>query len=817
MSAASTKRGATDVNMPPPPIAKSPRGPTATVEGAAGASEKSAGSAMILHTVDDIMAVLPQTSSGVGMPASASEELTSSIAGIQGGVALRSPSHPSAGANGAASGRLRPTLSSEPPLLDFGVNGVFESPALMPANALLHAVPAIDVFPVPMENADSFALPVNPFSRAALNAPKSQPVEGGILMLHDLQETEASRAALVSAWRDYGSQLLPQDGTAASGVTRRASSSLSRDDSDGEPSAIFKSSSGGGSERKGATSKGFGSRHSNSADGSGSGSSTSTGHSRGGGGNGASSGSTANKTSNSTGHSSTSSRRQSSGMSSMPDTMHGIFPGEGDGVVGEPGDGSGGGSTASGCGVSGRRLGDSRGGVELLDDAVSLLSGVSAAAAVGGSDAASALPADARVEGAVKVDLAAVAASGENPAAANEADEAGDNDADEAEDELGVGDAGDMTPEGLVADEAIRNAVRDEMANSGMTQNAVSQGASVSQPVLCTYLGSKASKANGKNSRGVVRMKLVSWLNKRGVATPPAALAVLGSVSSDSTADAALASNGAGTSAAAGRALTPDSAPGSPRGTATTPNGSIAGGAPSLHAAAGPTATPGASSGKLPVRQGSSGALADKAAEKSAGRGGKSAGSSKNESGGTGGGGKSSKGGGGGGRSHFKLTPQHLYVAYIWYLKQRDAEGVGLRLGEEESFCLKCKDGGDVLLCDYGGCTKAFHMRCCGLKTVPSGIWECPRHRCVKCGAGPSHTDAQGKPRKPDTGPASVVWSCRACPTTYCERCLPEEVSFAGDEILCETCQSLLCTDMSSLQRDLIKWKPEMFAASSKE
>lgn len=164
-------------------------------------------------------------------------------------------------------------------------------------------------------------------------------------------------------------------------------------------------------------------------------------------------------------------------------------------------------------------------------------------------------------------------------------------------------------------------------------------------------------------------------------------------------------------------------------------------------------------------------------------------------------------------KSNIKLTPHHLYVAYIWYLKQRDAEGIGRLPGEEESFCLKCKDGGDVLLCDYGGCTKAFHMRCCGLKTVPEGIWECPRHRCVTCGAGPSHTDAQGRPRKPDTGPASTLWACRACPMTYCEKCLPEEVTFAGDEIVCQACQALLCTDMSALQRDLIKWKPEMFMA----
>ena len=34
----------------------------------------------------------------------------------------------------------------------------------------------------------------------------SEPAEGGILMLHDLQESQATRAALVSAWRDYGPQ-----------------------------------------------------------------------------------------------------------------------------------------------------------------------------------------------------------------------------------------------------------------------------------------------------------------------------------------------------------------------------------------------------------------------------------------------------------------------------------------------------------------------------------------------------------------------------------------------------------------------------------
>ena len=43
----------------------------------------------------------------------------------------------------------------------------------------------------------------------------------------------------------------------------------------------------------------------------------------------------------------------------------------------------------------------------------------------------------------------------------------------------------------------------------------------------------------------------------------------------------------------------------------------------------------------------------------------------------------------------------------------------------------------------------SYHIRCCGLKSVPEGIWECPRHRCISCGSGPSQTDANGKPRVP--------------------------------------------------------------------
>ena len=166
-------------------------------------------------------------------------------------------------------------------------------------------------------------------------------------------------------------------------------------------------------------------------------------------------------------------------------------------------------------------------------------------------------------------------------------------------------------------------------------------------------------------------------------------------------------------------------------------------------------------------------------------------------------------------KAKIKLTPKHLYVAYVRYLEQREARGEGLVPGEEESVCLECKDGGDVLLCDYLGCTKSYHPACANLKIIPEGIWECPRHRCMQCGSGPSRTDMHGRPRRADPpGEAGcTLWACRTCPITYCQRCLPKEITLAGVKTVCERCQELLSSaDMALLQQDLIQWKPELFS-----
>ena len=152
-----------------------------------------------------------------------------------------------------------------------------------------------------------------------------------------------------------------------------------------------------------------------------------------------------------------------------------------------------------------------------------------------------------------------------------------------------------------------------------------------------------------------------------------------------------------------------------------------------------------------------------------------------------------------------RLTPQHLYAAYCLYLNRRERDGIS-GAGNEECFCFKCKDGGDVVLCDYhsnaGPCSKAYQLHCCNLKAIPEGEWECPRHRCVQCGCRHQMTDSDL-----EVGVEIKLWHCRTCPQTYCAQCLPERALHAGNEIICDLCQKLLKHDLRAICRDLVAWE----------
>jgi len=50
---------------------------------------------------------------------------------------------------------------------------------------------------------------------------------------------------------------------------------------------------------------------------------------------------------------------------------------------------------------------------------------------------------------------------------------------------------------------------------------------------------------------------------------------------------------------------------------------------------------------------------------------------------------------------------------------------------DHDTFCRVCKDGGDVILCDF--CPLVYHMNCLHppMKNLPDGDWKCPV--CTVC------------------------------------------------------------------------------------
>ena len=62
------------------------------------------------------------------------------------------------------------------------------------------------------------------------------------------------------------------------------------------------------------------------------------------------------------------------------------------------------------------------------------------------------------------------------------------------------------------------------------------------------------------------------------------------------------------------------------------------------------------------------------------------------------------------------------------------------------------------MLCD--NCPTAWHLKCLGLKTVPSSNnWSCPHHKCCVC------------ERK--NSAAGLLFRCECCADAYCEDCVP--------------------------------------------
>lgn len=117
------------------------------------------------------------------------------------------------------------------------------------------------------------------------------------------------------------------------------------------------------------------------------------------------------------------------------------------------------------------------------------------------------------------------------------------------------------------------------------------------------------------------------------------------------------------------------------------------------------------------------------------------------------------------------------------------------KLGSEDA-CFLCKDGGELLECDYQApncarCPKVFHEACLGFK-VETERWNCPRHYCGACGK-------------------YAFQMCTLCPMAYCRDHMLKsatsvnqvdkryedvnegpEVTHTKTEILCPTCEVMV-------------------------
>ncbi|XP_062087072.1 uncharacterized protein At5g08430-like [Humulus lupulus] len=97
---------------------------------------------------------------------------------------------------------------------------------------------------------------------------------------------------------------------------------------------------------------------------------------------------------------------------------------------------------------------------------------------------------------------------------------------------------------------------------------------------------------------------------------------------------------------------------------------------------------------------------------------------------------------------------------------------------EAEDWCFLCKEGGQLLICDYGICLKVYHPYCVGKddSCLENGEhWFCGRHSCLMC-----HKTSK--------------FQCFCCPNAFCAKCISsaEFVLVRDDNGFCKECLNLI-------------------------
>ncbi|KAG7380069.1 hypothetical protein PHYPSEUDO_007815 [Phytophthora pseudosyringae] len=143
--------------------------------------------------------------------------------------------------------------------------------------------------------------------------------------------------------------------------------------------------------------------------------------------------------------------------------------------------------------------------------------------------------------------------------------------------------------------------------------------------------------------------------------------------------------------------------------------------------------------------------------------------------------------------SPLDMQPIDYAVTYFKFLLKREIKD---EFDESEDVCFCCKDGGDVIECDWKGmngafarCPKVYHEDCLGYKVPEGKTWVCPRHRCQDCGI-------------------IAQYSCRFCVTSYCEDHMPKEVRQLGHATKdIPTSTYVMCPRCTQQAQDALKQK----------
>ncbi|KAJ8765381.1 hypothetical protein K2173_012078 [Erythroxylum novogranatense] len=95
-----------------------------------------------------------------------------------------------------------------------------------------------------------------------------------------------------------------------------------------------------------------------------------------------------------------------------------------------------------------------------------------------------------------------------------------------------------------------------------------------------------------------------------------------------------------------------------------------------------------------------------------------------------------------------------------------------------EDWCFVCKDGGDLILCDFHNCLKVYHPGCVGKEDTlmeTGEHWTCDRHSCLFCSGTPK-------------------FHCYCCPDALCGHCIAtaEFAPVRGKKGFCSSCLELV-------------------------